>query len=167
MQTIWHPVAKSDTLKYTEDGEDIYVSGDYYLEYDNLRHRITLIDSLDESSYNNKHALSARQGYVLNQNKLARDGSQTFTGTTGNTALRPETNGASDLGTSALRWKTLYVQDLNVSGTIKMNSGAQFVYSGSPSGNSASPTVVRLEATSNPSTSTWNGYENKTLVVAW
>lgn len=162
-----YPVAKSDTLKYTEDGEDIYVSGDYYLEYDNLRHRITLIDSLDESSYNNKHALSARQGYVLNQNKLARDGSQTFTGTTGNTALRPETNGASDLGTSALRWKTLYVQDLNVSGTIKMNSGAQFVYSGSPSGNSASPTVVRLEATSNPSTSTWNGYENKTLVVAW
>ena len=163
-----YPVAKSDTLKYTEGGETYYESGDYYLEYDNLRNRVTVVNNLNESTYNSKHALSAYQGYVLNQNKLARDGSQTFTGTQG--AFRPETTSTSDstgtdIGSSSNRWRTIYARNLNVTGTIQMSNGAQFVYSG---GTNMNPTVVRLEATAKSTADgNWNNYENKTVVVAW
>ena len=163
-----YPVAKSDTLKYTEGGETYYESGDYYLEYDNLRNRVTIVNNLNESTYNSKHALSAYQGYVLNQGKVARDGSQTFTGTQG--AFRPETTSTSDstgtdIGSSSNRWKTVYARNLNVTGTIQMSNGAQFVYSG---GTNMNPTVVRLEATAKSTADgNWNNYENKTVVVAW
>ena len=119
-----YPVAKSDTLKYLNNGVATYVSGDFYLEYDNLRNSVQVINSLNESSYDSKKALSANQGKVLNDNKLARDGSQTFTGAQG--ALRPESNNSVDLGTSSLRWKTLYSTGVSSAGNVNPSANNSY-----------------------------------------
>lgn len=54
-------VQKTRTL-YSSVG---YKDGDYYLNYDNLNNRVTIINNLSTSSYNTKQALSAYQGYIL------------------------------------------------------------------------------------------------------
>ena len=54
-------VEKTRTL-YSSVG---YKDGDYYLNYDNLNNRVTVINNLTTSSFNSKQALSAYQGYIL------------------------------------------------------------------------------------------------------
>ncbi|MBQ3422837.1 MAG: hypothetical protein IJH34_14530, partial [Romboutsia sp.] len=129
--------------------------------------RITIVNNLNENAYNNKHALSAYQGYILNQNKLARDGSQSMTG-----SLLPQNNEAIDLGSSAKRWRTLYVKnidasgDVTIGGTLKTKDGAVYVKSGGT--NQKSPTVNWLEASSRTAAdASWGSYQNGTVVVCW
>ena len=165
-----YPVGKADTLKHTDliTGTIIeYDDGDFFLNYDNLRNRITIVNNLNENAYNNKHALSAYQGYILNQNKLARDGSQSMTG-----SLLPQNNEAIDLGSSAKRWRTLYVKnidasgDVTIGGTLKTKDGAVYVKSGGT--NQKSPTVNWLEASSRTAAdASWGSYQNGTVVVCW
>ena len=57
-------VEKTKTL-YSSVG---YKDGDYYLNYDNLNNKVTVINNVTSSSYNAKQALSAYQGYILKTN---------------------------------------------------------------------------------------------------
>lgn len=163
-----YPVGKAESLKHTDlaTGTTIeYDDGDFFLNYDNLRNRVTVINNLGETTYNSKKALSAYQGYVLNQNKLARDGSQSMTG-----SLLPDKTTTINLGSSDKRWNAIYAKDINVTGTIKMTDNARFVISGGKGNGTtaANPTVLRLEATSKNSADTnWSNYQNGTVVIAW
>ena len=165
-----YPVGKADSLKHTtDDGTVVYDDGDYFLNYDNLKNKIDIINNLKESVYNNKHALSAYQGYLLNQNKLNRDGSQPMTGTLQSQSIIPIENTKYDLGSSANRWNKIYTKDLDVSGNLTVtgnilsSTGGQYVVTGP-----VAKTAVRLEADSKANIDTsWNGYQNGTVAVCW
>lgn len=107
------PVGKAKTLAYNNNGVDTYVSGDFYLDYDNLRNAVKVINNLTSSTYNSKEALSAYQGYLLNQNKLNRDGSNSITGN-----ILPDTTNTKDLGSTDKRFRNIYTTQLNTSGNI-------------------------------------------------
>ena len=64
-------VQKTRTL-YSSVG---YKDGDYYLNYDNLNNRVTIINNLSTSSYNTKQALSAYQGYIIKYSSSSSKGS--------------------------------------------------------------------------------------------
>lgn len=165
-----YSVGKADSLKHTDDeGNVVYDDGDFFLNYDNLRNRVTVINNLNESTFNNKHALSAYQGYLLNQNKLNRDGSQPMTGTLKAQSIVPTANNKYDLGSSANRWNKIWAKDIDLSGnlvvggTITNKNGGQYVVTGP-----TIKTAVRLEAGSKSAIDgAWSGYQNGTVAVCW
>ena len=166
-----YPAGKADSLKHTDlaTGKIIeYDDGDFFLNYDNLRGRVTLVDNLNEKTYNDKKALSAHQGYVLDQNKLSRDGSQAMTGTLKAQSIIPTTNTTYNLGSNDARWNKIFAKDLDLSGNLTVGgnitntNGAQYVVTGP-----TAKTAVRLEADSlTHIIAAWNGSQNGTVAVA-
>lgn len=177
-----YPVSKADSLKHTNDrGEVVYDDGDYFLNYDNLRNKVNVINDLAHSTYNSKEALSAYQGYLLNENKLNRDGSQPMTGTLQSQSIEPTKNTSYDLGSSAARWNKIWTKDLDVSGNTNIGgnltvkggltitgalnnaNGGQYVITGP-----TAKTAVRLEANSvSAINSAWSSFQNGTVAVCW
>ena len=67
------PVGKADSLKYTDaKGNVKYESGDFYLNYENLRNKLNNINDLTHSVYSKYDVLSAYQGYLLDQKKVEK-----------------------------------------------------------------------------------------------
>lgn len=148
--------AKADSLKCTIDGATVYKDGDYYLNYVNLRNKIVTIDNLGSSSYNNLQALSAHQGYELDQKKLDKSGG-TMTGTLNSRSIVPTADATYNLGSSSNRWGTIYANALNVSGTLSRTAGGVYVYSSNSS-------IVNVVAGSDASSSS---FPNKTVSFTW
>ena len=177
-------VGKADSLKHTDlatGTKTEYDDGDFFLNYDNLRNKITVVNNLTTNVHDSKKSLSAYQGYVLNQNKLARDGSQPMTGTLQAQTITPVTNNTYNLGSSDLRWKNIYSKGLNVdgsatisgnttikggltvSGDLKSSAGGKYVVTGP-----TAFTAVRLEANSKATIeSNWSKFQNGTVAVCW
>lgn len=177
-------VGKADSLKHTDlatGTKTEYDDGDFFLNYDNLRNKITVVNNLTTNVHDSKKALSAYQGYVLNQNKLARDGSQPMTGTLQAQTITPVTNNTYNLGSSDLRWKNIYSKGLDVdgsatisgnttikggltvSGDLKSSAGGKYVVTGP-----TAFTAVRLEANSKATIeSNWSKFQNGTVAVCW
>ena len=148
--------AKADSLKCTIDGATVYKDGDYYLNYANLRNKIVTIDNLGSSSYNSLQALSAHQGYELDQKKLDKSGG-TMTGTLNSRSIVPTANATYNLGSSSNRWGTIYANALNVSGTLSRTAGGVYVYSSNSS-------IVNVVAGTDASNS---AFPNKTVSFTW
>lgn len=148
--------AKADSLKCTIDGATVYKDGDYYLNYANLRNKIVTIDNLGSSSYNSLQALSAHQGYELDQKKLDKSGG-TMTGTLNSRSIVPTADATYNLGSSSNRWGTVYANALNVSGTLSRTAGGVYVYSSNSS-------IVNVVAGSDASS---NSFPNKTVSFTW
>ena len=148
--------AKADSLKCTIDGATVYKDGDYYLNYTNLRNKIVTIDNLGSSSYNSLQALSAHQGYELDQKKLDKSGG-TMTGTLNSRSIVPTADATYNLGSSSNRWGTIYANALNVSGTLSRTAGGVYVYSSNSS-------IVNVVAGSDASS---NSFPNKTVSFTW
>lgn len=183
---------KAANLSYTDNGTTKYATGDYFLNYDNLRNTVTVINALTENTANSKHALSAYQGYVLNNSKLNISGG-TLTGALKGQTIQPITNNLYDLGTTDYKWRTLYATGLNItgnatiSGTLNTNSvtstsgtihGNLLVTGGITTGDSrrylisgattTTPTVTRIEADSITNVnSKWSSYGNQTVALCW
>lgn len=67
------PVGKANSLKYTDAKGNIkYESGDFYLNYENLRNKLNNINDLTHSVYSKYDVLSAYQGYLLDQKKVEK-----------------------------------------------------------------------------------------------
>lgn len=115
------PVAKATTLAHTVDGNTVYDNGDYYLNYENLKNRITVEDNLTNSGVDLKKALSAHQGYILNQSKVDRAG-DTLTGTLNTRIILPTTNDTYNLGSSSYKWSNVYSTNANISGTATLGT---------------------------------------------
>ena len=182
------PVKKADLLKHTDlaTGTKIeYDDGDFFLNYNNLRNKLTVVNNLTSNTYKSTEALSAYQGYVLNQNKLSRDGSQPMTGTLQSQSVVPTANEAYDLGSSSAKWRNIYVKAINatsisattatisgnttiggsltVSGDLKSSAGGKYVVTGP-----TAFTAVRLEANSKAAIdSNWSKFQNGTVAVCW
>lgn len=127
------PVPKADSLKCTINGVTQYKDGDYYLNYDNLNNKITVINALDSYPFDDKKALSAYQGYVLDSNKL-NIGGGSMNGTLRTQHVYPKTDITYDLGDSDKRWRNAYIQNLNVSnititGDISKQGGGKYISS--------------------------------------
>lgn len=148
--------AKADSLKCTIDGATVYKDGDYYLNYTNLRNKIVTIDNLGSSSYNSLQALSAHQGYELDQKKLDKSGG-TMTGTLNSRSIVPTADATYNLGSSSNRWGTVYANALNVSGTLSRTAGGVYVYSSNSS-------IVNVVAGTDASNS---AFPNKTVSFTW
>lgn len=148
--------AKADSLKCTIDGATVYKDGDYYLNYANLRNKIVTIDNLGSSSYNSLQALSAHQGYELDQKKLDKSGG-TMTGTLNSRSIVPTADATYNLGSSSNRWGTIYANALNVSGTLSRTASGVYVYSSNSS-------IVNVVAGSDASS---NSFPNKTVSFTW
>lgn len=148
--------AKADSLKCTIDGATVYKDGDYYLNYTNLRNKIVTIDNLGSSSYNSLQALSAHQGYELDQKKLDKSGG-TMTGTLNSRSIVPTADATYNLGSNSNRWGTIYANALNVSGTLSRTAGGVYVYSSNSS-------IVNVVAGSDASS---NSFPNKTVSFTW
>ena len=133
-------VDKANKLKYTSSGTVNYADGDFYLNYNNLRNRLTVVDNLNQSSVDNTKVLSAHQGYVLNQNKLSTSGG-TLTGaltakaiTADNITAKnvvPSATNTYNLGSSSSYWNNAYVKNLYISGNLYKggNTSNPYVYS--------------------------------------
>lgn len=157
------PVPKADSLKCTIGGATSYKDGDYYLNYDNLNNKVSVINNLTSSSYDAKQALAAYQGYVLNQNKLNLSGG-TMTGDINSTNLIPKASNTYSLGTSSNYWAETYLRNATISGQLyKGNTNNRFIYSG---GGSSSVYDIRAMAKSTADGS-WSSLPNGTLVFCW
>lgn len=99
---------KADSLKCTVNNVTVYKDGDYYLNYDNLNNKPSVINDLNQSSFNAKQVLSAYQGYLLNQNKVNREGEDTKTGILNTNTLKPTISNGFDLGASDKIWRGIY-----------------------------------------------------------
>lgn len=168
------PAGKADSLKctITNDGTTNieYKDGDYYLTYDNLNGRVVLVNDLKSSTYNNKQALSAHQGFVLDQNKFDKAGGQ-ISG-----HVLPSKTDSYALGSSNNRWSYVYANALNVSGAASVGSlsvGGDLSISGNLSNSkgryvySTSSSVYDLRAMAK---STADGTQNigaRTVIVCW
>ena len=107
------PANKADSLKCTVNNVTVYKDGDYFLNYDNLNNKLTVVNDLTHNSYNAKQVLSAYQGYLLNQNKVNRTGEDTKTGILNTNQVKPTTSNGFDLGATDKIWKNLYVNTIN------------------------------------------------------
>lgn len=148
--------AKADSLKCTVDGATVYKDGDYYLNYTNLKNKITTVNNLTTSAYNSSQALSAYQGYLLEQKKLDKAGG-TMTGTLNSRSIIPTADATYNLGSSSYRWGTIYANILNVSGTLTRSAGGVYVYSSNTS-------IVNVVAGTDASNS---AFPNKTVSFTW
>ena len=165
-------VKKADSLKCTVNGEVVYKDGDYFLNYDNLQNKIAIINNLTTSSYNAKQALSAYQGYILNNAKVNKAG-DTMTGTLNTRVVLPSTGSTYDLGSTSKKWKTVYAVNMFATavGTYSNSSGhSGFSNNGKYLPYSSDNSVYNIQAmakSSADSSSTWNAIQNKTLVFCW
>ena len=180
-------VNKADSLKCTVNGATVYKDGNYFLNYDNLQNKISVINNLTTSSYNAKQALSAYQGYLLNRNKVNKSG-DTMTGTLNSRAIIPTSNNTYNLGSSSNRWNVCYVKTLNATSITSSSTSAGTLnatgitlspsntsHSGiSSNGNyitfSDDNSVYNIQAMSKSSadtSSTWNNIKNRTVVFCW
>lgn len=176
------PVGKANSLKCTVSGSATYKDGDYFLNYDNLNNKITVIDNITSSSYNSKQALSAYQGKVLKDlidnsntdltskinnnyktlnnkfnNYLPLVGG-TMTGTINSMNLVPKSNDSYNLGSSSNYFNNAYIKNINISGDINKNNVGKYIY-----GNNS---VYQVRAMANSSFN-WNNISNGTLVFCW
>jgi hypothetical protein len=150
-------VAKADSLKYTDsNGNTQYVSGDYYLDYNNLNNKVEVINNLTTNTYNSKQALSAYQGYILNNNKVDKSG-DTMTGTLNGMNIIPKTTDLYTLGNSSKYWDAIYVNSI-----YKGSTSNTYVYS-----TGSSVLDVRALAKSSVTDSYWSKLPNKTLLFCW
>lgn len=157
------PVGKSNTLKCTVNNTTVYKDGNYYLNYDNLNNKITVINNLTSSSYNSKQALSAYQGKVLNDAKLNLSGG-TMTGTLNARNIIPSAASAYDLGSSSMYWKQAYLTNATISNSlVKYSNGStyNYLYTGNNSMNN-----IRAMSKSSADNS-WGSLPNGTLVFCW
>ena len=165
-------VNKADSLKCTVNGATVYKDGNYFLNYDNLQNKISIVNNLTTSSYNAKQALSAYQGYVLNNAKVNKAG-DTMTGTLNARDILPSTNNTYDLGSTAKKWSTIYTNNMfaqSVSTYSNSNKNSGFANNGKYLPYSSDNSVYNIQAMSKSSadsSSTWNAIQNKTLVFCW
>ena len=178
-------VDKANKLKYTNNGTVAYADGDFYLNYNNLRNKISIVNNLNESTYDSTHALSAYQGYTLNQNKLSTTGG-TLTGaltakaiTADNITAKnvtPSATNTYNLGDNSHYWnnayiKTGYITNIHSTtiGTANITTG---LYKGSGTSNpyvySSGGSVVNIQSgTLSWFNSNWSSLTNKTVYVAY
>ena len=113
---------KADSLKCTVSGATVYKDGDYFLNYNNLNNKPTVVNDLTHSSYMASEILSAYQGYLLNQNKVNRAGEDTKTGLLNAQNIKPTATNSFNLGTSDKIWKNLYVNIINAATIYATNT---------------------------------------------
>ena len=165
-------VNKADSLKCTVNGATVYKDGNYFLNYDNLQNKISIVNNLTTSSYNAKQALSAYQGYVLNNAKVNKSG-DTMTGTLNVRDILPSTDNTYDLGSTAKKWSMIYTNNMfaqSVSTYSNSNKNSGFANNGKYLPYSSDNSVYNIQAmakSSADSSSTWNAIQNKTLVFCW
>ena len=106
------PAKKADSLKCTVNNVTVYKDGDYFLNYDNLNNKPTVINDVTHNSYDAKQILSAYQGYLLEQNKVNRAGEDTKTGILNTNTLKPTTSNSFDLGATDKIWQALYINTI-------------------------------------------------------
>lgn len=158
------PAGKADSLKYTDNGTTYYADGDYYLNYNNLRNKVVVVNNLTSSTYSALQALSAYQGYVLQQNKLNRDGTQEMTGTLKAQSINPKTTGTYDLGTTSLIWNTAYIKNPHVTGELYRGTGTstRYIYSGG-----SASSVYDIRAMSKSTYNSLSDKPNGSLYFCW
>lgn len=155
------PVGKANSLKCTVSGQTQYKDGDYYLNYNNLLNKISVVNDLTHSVYSSLEALSAYQGYLLQQNKVNKNG-DTMTGTLSAQAINPKTTNAYGLGTSSLVWNDAYIKNPHVTNVLYYGTGSttRYIYSGGTS------TVYDIRAMAKSSYSA-GSMPNGSLVFCW
>lgn len=157
------PVGKANSLKCTDNsGNVIYKDGDYYLNYTNLRNKLINVNNLTSKNYSAYEVLSAYQGYLLEQNKLARNGSQSMTGTLSAQSINPKTTNTYGLGTKDLVWNTAYIKNEYITGELYRGTGTstRYIYSGGTS------SVYDVRAMAKSSYNSAN-MPNGSLVFCW
>ena len=165
-------VNKADSLKCTVNGATVYKDGNYFLNYDNLQNKISIVNNLTTSSYNAKQALSAYQGYILNQNKVNKSG-DTMTGTLNTRDILPSSTRTYDLGHTANMWNTAYISTvfaLNISTYTNSNKNSGIACNGRYVPYSSDNSVYNIQAMSKSSadtSSTWNNIQNRSVVFCW
>lgn len=150
------PVPKADSLKHTDsDGNTVYDDGDYFLNYDNLRNSIITINNLNSQSYNKKEALSAYQGYILDQNKVSKSG-DTMMGTLNSADIIPKTDKLYNLGSASNNWESIFADNI-----YKNDLANNYIYCTGGS-------ILDIRAMSKTTANTiWASLPNKTLVFCW
>lgn len=150
------PVPKADSLKHTDsDGNTVYDGGDYFLNYDNLRNSIITVNNLNSQSYNKKEALSAYQGYVLDQNKVSKSG-DTMMGTLNSADIIPKTDKLYNLGSASNNWESIFADNI-----YKNDLANNYIYCTGGS-------ILDIRAMSKTTADTiWASLPNKTLVFCW
>lgn len=150
------PVPKADSLKHTDsDGNTVYDDGDYFLNYDNLRNSIITVNNLNSQSYNKKEALSAYQGYILDQNKVSKSG-DTMTGTLNSADIIPKTDKLYNLGSASNNWESIFADNI-----YKNDLANNYIYCTGGS-------ILDIRAMSKTTANTiWASLPNKTLVFCW
>lgn len=166
-------VNKADSLKCTVNGATVYKDGNYFLNYDNLQNKISIVNNLTTSSYNAKQALSAYQGYILNQNKVNKSG-DTMKGTLNTRDVVPVSTHAFNLGSSSNRWNTLFVSVVRAeriaTNYSSSNSNSSIDCGGRYVPYSSDNSVYNIQAMSKSSadiSSTWNNIQNRSVVFCW
>ena len=155
------PVGKADSLKCTVGGQTQYKDGDYYLNYNNLINKISVVNDLTHSVYSSTEALSAYQGYLLDTNKVAKSG-DTMTGTLSAQSVNPKTTNTYSLGTSGLIWNEAFIKNPHVTNVLWNGTGSttRYIYSGGTS------TVYDIRAMAKSSYSA-GSMPNGSLVFCW
>lgn len=150
------PVPKADSLKHTDsDGNTVYDDGDYFLNYDNLRNSIITVNNLNSQSYNKKEALSAYQGYILDQNKVSKSG-DTMMGTLNSADIIPKTDKLYNLGSASNNWESIFADNI-----YKNDLANNYIYCTGGS-------ILDIRAMSKTTANTiWASLPNKTLVFCW
>ena len=169
-------VPKADSLKCTIDGQVSYQDGDYYLNYNNLRNRVTVYNGLDRTGVVSNEALSSYQGAVLNKNKLNLTGG-TLTGNLATRTIYPSTTQTYSLGTSSNKYNEVYIKGFRVSNSNTYISGdlyndksgsnyiRKYVFSGYSTTSSTVDSVNAVsKATFNASQSTFG---NNSVIFCW
>lgn len=126
------PSKKADSLKCTVNNVTVYKDGDYFLNYDNLNNKPVVVNDVTHSSYNAKQILSAYQGYLLEQNKVNRQGEDTKTGILNTNQLKPTASNTYDLGATDKIWKNFYVNTIyagnNQTRRLVMGGGSSYTW---------------------------------------
>lgn len=142
------PSKKADSLKCTVNNVTVYKDGDYFLNYDNLNNKPVVVNDVTHSSYNAKQILSAYQGYLLEQNKVNRQGEDTKTGILNTNQLKPTASNTYDLGATDKIWKNFYVNTIyagnNQTRKLVMGGGNDYVWIDSRDSNNAVKNAINI-----------------------
>lgn len=177
---------KADSLKCTINGKTTYKNGDYFLDYNNLRNKINVINNL--TSQSTIDALSAYQGYLLNNaiaTKVPLAGG-TMTGQLNTQNLMPAETNKYALGATSRYYKEAYITTGTITtakittGTITTlnsntayiselyrkvgNVNSPYIISGGSSGTPVKDIRAMNKATADQY---WNNIDNNTLVFCW
>lgn len=142
------PSKKADSLKCTVNNVTVYKDGNYFLNYDNLNNKPTVVNDLTHASYGAKEVLSAYQGYLLNQNKVNRVGEDTKTGVLNTNQLKPTTSNGFDLGATDKIWRALYINTIyagyNQARRLVMGGGNDYVWIDSRDSNNTVKNAINI-----------------------